>query len=66
MLLPSAAVTFTLMTLSPSTSVTCWPASVPASVSIMSDESSHSIVAPESFFIGVTVTSVTVLATDAA
>ena len=37
---------------------------MPASVSVMSDASRYSIVAPESFFVGVTVTSATALATD--
>ena len=64
---PSLAVTLTFMTLSPSTRSTCWPSTeVSASASVMSEESRYSIVAPESFFVGVTVTSATVLTTDAA
>ena len=64
--MPSSAVTFTLMTLSPTASATCWPAVMPASASVMSDAFRYSISAPSSVVIGVTVTSATTFATDAA
>ena len=64
MALPSSAVTFTLMTVSPTASAT-WRSVTPvsASVSVMSDPSRYSNVAPESVVIAVTVTSSTSFAT---
>ena len=55
------------MTVSPTATATCWPVT-PVSASVerhVGRRSRYSIVAPESFFVGVTVTSVTVFATDA-
>ena len=65
MALPSSAVTFTLMTVSPTASATWWPVTpVSASVSVASTVQIFDRRAV-SLFVGVTVTSATVLATDA-
>ena len=60
-MVPSSAVTFTLMTVLPTTSVTWWPSAVLSA----SDESRYSTVASESDFSSVTVTWPTPFAADA-
>ena len=62
----SSAVTFTLKTVSPTTSATWWPSSTEsASASAASDASRYTYVELAWLFAGVTVTSSTLLATDA-
>ena len=62
---PSWAVTFILMTVSPTDSATCWSAAVSASASVMPLPSSQAIVALGLSVVGVTVTSSTALGTHA-